>query len=201
MKTFKLIPLTLMLPIIFSGCATQLPHQSAMVICDAKGINQAGAALLDDSFEIPGLDLGRGKGPCNIEVVFRGVNYYGDNVGNEWYFTVSMNGQGWYSGNRPRIMHHGTWNPIDENIITYTSPNGCRQTQYLIFYVNAREQDFPWSDDIGRARTYFTMPCSEIMLEQTLVVPVDVLENIGGIGPYRAAYLEFVFDIRTQCGS
>ncbi|MCP4613337.1 MAG: hypothetical protein GY845_31995 [Planctomycetes bacterium] len=197
MRILNLKLLALMVSIIFAGCATPIPQQSVLVIGDTKSINQTGAAVLDDSFEIPGLDLGRGDGPCKIEVVLRSVYYSGDNVGSEWNFSVLMNGQGWNS-DRLIIPHGKVWT-IDKRIITHTSPNGCGQTQYLIFYMHARERDFPWSDDIGNARAYFLIPCSEIMLEQTLVIPVNVLENPDGIGPYKAACLEFVFDIRTKC--
>lgn len=197
MRILNLIPLVLMVSLIFAGCATQLPQQPALVIDTPDITDLTDETVVEDGFDIPGLDLGRGKGACRVVVKLIGVRYGGYNIGSEWNLNVSVNGQTWNSG--PIVMHHGMWYKIDEQIYLNASGKGCYPINLLFFCVTARERDFLWLDDIGRAYDASMIPCLPKLSRRKLLMPVLVVERPDGIGQYKEARLDFLFEITSVC--
>jgi hypothetical protein len=198
MKTFKLIQLALMFPIILAGCATQLSHQPVLVVGGSESVNQTSDLVLGGDFDIPGLDLYPvpQEGSCEIEVRLEGVDYDGDNVGPLWSLSGTVNHTPWEL--RLKELQFGKWNPIDTIVFDHESNNCFHQLFFLS--VDAQQVRFPKSDKGSESGKAWFM-CGPQESERQVVVTVGVPGKLWPtpLQSKTKAELHFVFTIKTKC--
>jgi len=192
MKSLSPLRMLLVSSLIIAGCA-QEPPPRARVIGGPEIGEPTGGMVVDDGFDIPPADLGRGERPCRVMITLKGVYYTGDDIGRDWRFTVSVNNQAWTSD--WLVMRPGTWTPIEETVFVSTGKNSCGLTQLLFFVVRARERGFPFPGSTGMASDTTGIPCSEQMSRRRFIMTVLVREGFRR----RTARLQFVFEITSVC--
>ena len=143
---------------------------------------------------------------CKIKITLDNVRYFGNNIGDDWYFNVVVSGDGAFTAKQEfytkQIKHLSTMTFNDVLVDTTTDncvgPNDGLYT--LTFAIKAVEIDHG-RDDHGNKTETRTIECS---YDDYMDLNVLVQEREKGffgwlLNRHRRARLTFKFHIELQC--
>ena len=141
--------------------------------------------------------------PCRLATTLLAIYYDGDNVGSQWLFSVSVNGQVWVPSSGPITLQHRGTRSFNTQVYEERREAGCGLAHIVSIFLRARELDWLLFDDIGERLELTTIMCSEEGSQRLVVVIVPVPEF-----PYcrrisrrerKTALLYFYLQLEAQC--
>ena len=136
------------------------------------------------------------KNPCTYEVTLINVFYGGDNIGNDWKYTVQVQAGKQVSFPEHTVNHKtndGNPKNTDGNNKVGSGKTTCNEPVNLAIFVTAIEVDFA-SDDPGSSNTFLKFVCDGKVYNKKIVVKVE-----EGAIFIDLAVMEFTFQITTKC--
>lgn len=110
---------------------------------------------------------------CHLVAELLFVKYQGDDIGSEWHFRISIDGDLWLGG--PITIHNGTTEIIGQRVAD-VQEGTCGIPLNVGIIVKAREKD-PVFDDRGQAILIVPVPCEREPTVRHVLVSVVVPER------------------------
>jgi hypothetical protein len=134
---------------------------------------------------------------CHVTVRIIQVEYRGENVGNDWTYTVAVNGQ------TTRLLHdqkhnHNATRSFGQLIYDHVERGHCGDNFNLILSANATELD-PVGDDNGSKSISYQVSCEPDRISTYDHVLEVKVKDKKRFYPDSTGRLYFLFRIETQC--
>ncbi|EIF51040.1 hypothetical protein [Sulfurovum sp. AR] len=137
---------------------------------------------------------------CRVIVELLQIQYYGNNIGNDWDFTIAADG---VSRNFEMELNNDDLEPFADMVIMDKEIQNRCDTQFnILLSASAKEKDALW-DDYGSNSIYVPVKCAGGVYESFIVprLQVDVIEKKWHAFASNIAKLKFTFRITTRCAS